>query len=127
VAKDRARPFSRKHRKYWITVTGGMIFIGLLNVAIGMCGYEPPRTPERIIPVLPPPGTPASPPTDGTIGLAEIPAPVIRAFAVAYPRHIPAPRRLIVGGETVYELRFTEARTTTRVTYQPDGTFVSAR
>ena len=126
MAKDRARPFSRKHRKYWITVTGGMLMIGLLNVAVGMCAYKPATTPERIIPVLPPPGTPG-PSTDGTIGLAEIPAPVMRAFAVAYPRHIPAPKRLVIGGATVYELSFTVAGKTTHVTYKPDGTFIAAR
>jgi hypothetical protein len=49
VAKDRARPFSRKHRKYWIPVTGGMIFIGVINVAIGWCSYSSaPETHERI-------------------------------------------------------------------------------
>jgi hypothetical protein len=41
VSKDRARPFSRKHRRYWIPVTGGMILIGVINVAIGYCTYEP--------------------------------------------------------------------------------------
>jgi hypothetical protein len=127
VAKDRARPFSRKHRKYWFTVTGGMLLIGAINVAIGMCAYEAPRTPERIIPVLPPAGTPAAPATDGTIGLAEIPAPVMRAFAVAYPRHIPTPKKLVTAGETIYELTYTERGKTTHVTYKPDGTFVSAR
>jgi hypothetical protein len=33
--KDRARPFSKKHRKYFLPVTGGMILIGVINVAIG--------------------------------------------------------------------------------------------
>jgi hypothetical protein len=127
VAKDRARPFSRKHRKYWFTVTGGMLLIGVLNVAIGMCGYEAPVTPERIIPVLPPAGTPAQPATDGTISLAEIPAAVMRAFAVAYPRHIPAPKKLVVAGETHYELTFTDGGKTTIASYKPDGTFLGAR
>lgn len=40
--KDRARPFSKKHRKYWLPVTGGMILIGALNVGIGMCSYDAP-------------------------------------------------------------------------------------
>lgn len=124
MAKDRARPFSRKHRKYWVTVTGGMLLICGLNVAVGMCGYEPAREPERITPVLPPPTAPELPP--GAIGLGEIPTPVMRAFAVAYPRHIPAPRKLAVAGETIYELTFTDAGKTTRVTYKPDGTFVRA-
>ena len=125
MAKDRARPFSRKHRKYWITVTGGMLAICALNVGIGMCAYEPAREPERITPVLP---EPAKPPP-GTIGLGEIPTPVMRAFAVAYPRHIPAPKKLEVAGETIYELTFTDAgppARTTRVIYKPDGTFVRA-
>ncbi len=127
MAKDRARPFSRKHRKYWFTVTGGMILIGVFNVAIGMCGYEPPRTPERIIPVLPPAGSPANYITNGSISLAEIPAPVMRAFAVAYPRHIPAPKKLTAAGETHYELTFTDAGKSTTVSYKPDGTFLGAR
>lgn len=122
MAKDRARPFSRKHRKYWVTVTGGMLFICGLNVAIGMCAYEPAHDVERITPVLP---APAKPP-EGTIGLGEIPTPVMRAFAVAYPRHIPAPKKLAVSGETIYELSFTDHGKTTRVTYKPDGTFVRA-
>ncbi len=37
MAKDRAAPFSRKHRKYWLPVTGGMVLIGFINVAISMC------------------------------------------------------------------------------------------
>ncbi|CAN5880914.1 hypothetical protein BH11MYX3_BH11MYX3_42390 [soil metagenome] len=127
MAKDRARPFSRKHRKYWITVTGGMLMIGLLNVAIGMCAYEAPRTPERIIPVLPPAGTPEGAPLD-TIHLAEIPAAVIRAFAIAYPRHIPSARRIAKpDGSTVYELSFTDAGKTLHVTYRPDGALLSVR
>jgi hypothetical protein len=35
VSKDRAAPFSRKHRRTWLPVTGGMILIGLINLAIG--------------------------------------------------------------------------------------------
>lgn len=42
MAKDRARPFSRKHRKYWIPITGGMILIGVANLALGFCSYDPP-------------------------------------------------------------------------------------
>jgi hypothetical protein len=49
VAKDRARPFSRKHRKYWIPVTGGMILIGIINVALGWCSFsDTPEVHERI-------------------------------------------------------------------------------
>ena len=35
MAKDRARPFSRKHRKYWLTITGGMIVIGAIDLILG--------------------------------------------------------------------------------------------
>jgi hypothetical protein len=42
VAKDRAAPFSRKHRRYWIPITGGMILIGAINVTLGYCSYDPP-------------------------------------------------------------------------------------
>jgi len=126
VAKDRARPFSRKHRKYWFTVTGGMLLICLINVGIGMCGYEPPVTPERIIPVIPA-ATPEPRPTDGSIPLREIPTPVMRAFAVAYPRHLPAPKKLVVAGETRYELTFTDAGRTTTAVYAADGAFLGAR
>lgn len=49
MAKDRARPFSRKHRKYWMPVLGGMILIGFINVGIGWCSYsQAPETHERI-------------------------------------------------------------------------------
>jgi hypothetical protein len=49
VAKDRSRPFSRKHMRYWLTVTGGMILIGAINVALGFCvAPGPERAPEPI-------------------------------------------------------------------------------
>ena len=56
MAKDRSAPFSRKHRRYWIPVTGGMILIGIINVAIGYWMWPDTsldRVPERIIPVVP--------------------------------------------------------------------------
>ena len=53
MAKDRAHPFSRKHRRYWITVTGGMILIGIINLALGYCTYEPPSEPPQRIEVIP--------------------------------------------------------------------------
>jgi hypothetical protein len=40
VAKDRAAPFSKKHRRYWIPVTGGMILIGVINLIAGMYLYS---------------------------------------------------------------------------------------
>lgn len=44
MSKDRAAPFSRKHRRYWIPITGGMILIGIINVVIGFMSYDPPPT-----------------------------------------------------------------------------------
>jgi hypothetical protein len=35
VSKDRAAPFSRKHRRYWLTVTGFMVVIGALDLFVG--------------------------------------------------------------------------------------------
>ena len=127
MSKDRARPFSRKHKKYWIPVTGGMLLIGAINVGIGFCSYEkPPPPPERIIPVLPPP-TPRPARTDGSIGLGAIPAAAMRAFAVAYPRHVPSGAKKLVAadGTTTFEISFTSPTTT--VVYREDGTFVSQR
>jgi hypothetical protein len=124
VSKDRARPFSPKHRRYWIPVTGGMLLIGVINIGIGYCSYVPPgEPPARILPVLPPP-TPAARATDGTIGLAEVPAVVMRAFAVKYPRHVATPKKL---DATTYEMSFTDGATARHVTYREDGTFVGER
>ncbi|MEZ4360169.1 MAG: hypothetical protein R3B48_08310 [Kofleriaceae bacterium] len=56
MAKDRSTPFSRKHRRYWLPVTGGMVLIGAINVSLGYCTWpDTPldRTPERIIPQIP--------------------------------------------------------------------------
>lgn len=127
MSKDRARPFSRKHRKYWIPVTGGMLLIGAMNVGIGICAYEPPPPePERIIPVLPPRTEPA-PLTDGSIGLGAIPVVVIRAFNSAYPRHAPSAAKKLIGadGSATYEISFTSPTIT--VVYREDGTFVAQR
>jgi hypothetical protein len=55
VSKDRAAPFSRKHRRYWLPVTGGMLLIGAINITLGYCSYDgPPPPTEKIVPVLPP-------------------------------------------------------------------------
>lgn len=56
MSKDRAAPFSRKHRRYWLPVTGGMLLIGAINVGIGYCAYDgPPPPTEKIELVIPPP------------------------------------------------------------------------
>ncbi len=56
MSKDRAAPFSRKHRKYWIPILGGMILIGFINLLIGFLSYkEPSPVHEKIKFDLPPP------------------------------------------------------------------------
>jgi hypothetical protein len=184
VAKDRARPFSRKHRRYWIPVTGGMILIALVNLALGYCSYSRPSdVHERIIPDVPfAPGSavvPAAPraatgcppaitariaadlpgatltactPDRVTaqrgghtielelaggdivgvaesLALPEIPAAVMRAFAVAYPRTIPsgAVQRTRRGQETTYELAFPPSAPHTVATLRADGTVIGVR
>jgi hypothetical protein len=184
VAKDRARPFSRKHRKYWIPVTGGMILIALINLALGYCSYTPPSdVHERIIPDVPaaaggavaPTPRPAAtgcPPAlvayiaadlpgatltacapdrataerDGhaielalsggeivgvaeSLGLSEIPAAVMRAFAIAYPRTIPrsAVQRTRRGEPPVYELAFPPGAPHAVATLGGDGTVIGVR
>ena len=42
MAKDRAAPFSRKHRKYWLTITGGMVLIGLIDLVLGFTFWPHP-------------------------------------------------------------------------------------
>lgn len=54
MAKDRAAPFSRKHRRTWIPITGGMILIGIINVGIGIYLYNTgPKDAPRKTPVVP--------------------------------------------------------------------------
>jgi hypothetical protein len=130
VAKDRARPFSRKHRRYWLTVTGGMLLIGALNVAIGVCVYDPgPDTVEAIQPVLPAPSAGIGPahviPEEGMLGLGEIPVPVMRAFTKAHPQHVPqGAKKLDDGTIQIFYLeeggRTSGARSS--VTFTADGT-----
>ncbi len=76
MAKDRAAPFSRKHRRYWLPVTGGMILIGIINVGLGLWLYEtrprkPPYRPpvDAGVPTAPPGGDPgaAVPATDAAV------------------------------------------------------------
>lgn len=184
MSKDRARPFSRKHRKYWIPVTGGMILIGVINVIIGYCSYtRPSDVHERIIPDVPyarGSGKVAAAPQPATgcaaaitariegelpgstivtctpdrvtvlrgerkidlevagdeihavaetLTLPEIPAAVMRAFAVAYPKTIPAGaiKRTRRGADPLYELAFPPGKDHTVATLRADGTVVDVR
>lgn len=184
MSKDRARPFSRKHRKYWIPVTGGMILIGVLNVVIGYCSYtKPSDVHERIVVDVPyarGSGSAAAP-MPAAVGCApaiaarvaadlpgstivacapdrvtvmrgahrielevagteirsiaelltppEIPAGVMRAFAVAYPKTIPsgAVKRTQRGGAPLYELAFPPGAAHQVATLRGDGSLVELR
>jgi hypothetical protein len=184
VSKDRARPFSRKHRRYWIPVTGGMVLIGFMNVVIGFCTYtRPSDVHERIIPDVPyargsgravavsPAAVGCDPAiaarieaempgatlvrcaadrvsvrrgthdielalaADQIVGVAEtltlpeIPAAVMRAFAVAYPRTIPrgAIKRTARGAAPIYELAFPPGAPHTVATLRADGSVIELR
>jgi hypothetical protein len=109
VAKDRAAPFSRKHRRYWLPVTGGMILIGIVNVALGLCSYEDPVAPQRM--EVPIPGSSAP-------DFSRIPAPVMRAFTARYPHALPTSIDVRPDGNVALGL----ARG--RAIFRNDGTFV---
>ena len=126
MSKDRARPFSRKHRRYWIPVTGGMLLIGAINLALGFCAYDPPPPSTQQLPLsLPPPTAPPRPP--GAIGLGDIPVAVMRTFAVTFPRNAPtAARKLVAADGTVtFELSFGVGSAARRATFREDGTLVA--
>ena len=118
MSKDRAAPFSRKHRRYWIPVTGGMIMIGAINVGLGVCTYERAGDPE---PIRVQPAYDAPPPPDH-IGVAKIPPDVMRAFAIKYPKTIPTGARL--DGEN-YIVLFPPGAEKQRAIFAADGTFVA--
>ena len=51
MAKDRAAPFSRKHKRYWIPIAGGMLLICILNLAVGMYLWNTrPKSYPRVTP-----------------------------------------------------------------------------
>jgi hypothetical protein len=183
VSKDRARPFSRKHRRYWIPITGGMILIGVINVLLGYCSYtRPSDVHERIRLDVPSARSAGSAPAPQaatgcapaitarvaadlpgativactpdrvtvlggehpvelevsgsdivavaeTLTLPEIPAAVMRAFAVAYPKTIPsgAVKRTRRGAESTYELAFPPGAAHTVATLRADGTVIELR
>ncbi len=119
LSKDRAAPFSKKHRRYWIPVTGGMVVIGIINILIGLHSYKPPENPERIILHLRDAGFGDA---AGTIGNALLPADVIRAFAVKYPQVLPAGAHVV---DKTFVISFPPGGPHTHATFTADGTFVS--
>ena len=120
MTKDRAAPFSRKHRRYWIPVTGGMVAIGVLNVFIGLCSYsEPSQPPEAIHLNLIQRDAALDAPW--TLSPSQLPAEVMRAFAVKYPRTLPAGAS-VSGGN--YQIDFPAGAAMKHAWFKPDGTFV---
>jgi hypothetical protein len=121
VSKDRAAPFSRKHRRYWIPVTGGMILIGGINLAIGVCSYSTPPPTQPMVLHLPSPDQ-ADAGVPGMMGPGAIPAVVMRAFAIKFPKNIPAGA---LHDGTRYIVVFRPGAVHQRATFDADGTFVS--
>lgn len=119
MAKDRAAPFSKKHRRYWIPVTGGMVLIGAVNVAIGFCTYDEPPPPQRMEVHVPGAESPR-----GALRPADLPAAVMRAFAIKYPHIIPAGANVEHGN---YVVLFPPGQGHERAVFTPDGTFVSEK
>jgi hypothetical protein len=113
VTKDRAAPFSRKHRRYWIPVTGGMIVIGLINVLLGLSSYHAPKDPARM-----------------NIGMGDpdllppsmLPAVVVRAFVARYPHTISAG---VKHDGRLWIITFPASSTHHHATFGDDGSFVS--
>jgi len=95
-----------------------MVAIGIINVLIGLHSYKPPETPARMS-VL---HDAAMYDAHGTIGNAELPAGVMRAFAVKYPHIIPAGAMVV--GET-YVIQFPAGQGHAHATFAADGSFVS--
>lgn len=118
MAKDRAAPFSKKHRRYWIPVTGGMLLIGVVNVALGMCSYHEPVQTERMEVKIP-----GHERTPGQLMRGEIPAPVMRAFAEKYPRTIPDGAQAN-GTDNSITVLFPAGAEHHHATFTQDGTFL---
>jgi hypothetical protein len=117
VAKDRAAPFSRKHRRYWIPVTGGMLLIGAINVGLGLCTYQKAGDTEPIRVQLPTDASTAA----GSMTIGQIPADVMRAFAIKYPKTIPRGADKVDGNIVVI---FPTGAPKQRATFKLDGTFL---
>jgi hypothetical protein len=115
VTKDRAAPFSRKHKRYWIPVMGGMIVIGLINVLLGLSSYHAPEDPQRIdlgVGGLDPDLIPAS----------ALPMAVVRGFVARYPHTI---ARGAKRSGTSYVISFPPGAPHHHATFTEAGAFVA--
>ena len=95
-----------------------MLLIGAVNVAIGVWTYDEPPPPQRIEVNIPG----AEPPKPGTLRPSDLPAPVMKAFAVKYPKTIPAGANFEGGNYVVF---FPPNAGHTSAVFTPDGMFVS--
>jgi hypothetical protein len=127
VAKDRAAPFSRKHRRYWIPVTGGMILIGVINVIIGLTIYHPQNERPERLPVVLPGRDAGAPDAVGTISTGKVPAVVMNAFTRRYPRIMPLTARVdsSASESDLYTIYFMLDGNRVGASYRGDGTFVT--
>jgi len=98
-----------------------MILIGGINILLGLHSYKAPETPQHYdLPALHRDGGQLD--ADDTIGNSQLPADVIRAFAVKYPRILPAGAR--VNG-AYFVISFPPGAAHAHATFSSDGTFVS--
>lgn len=97
-----------------------MVVIGIINILIGLHSYKTPETPERM--ELPGLHRDAAIDAAGTIGNAALPADVMRAFAVKYPRILPTGAR--IDGRN-FVLSFPPGAAHAHATFDTTGAFVS--
>jgi len=98
-----------------------MITIAVANVIIGFCVYNKPSDKHEQIKldlIRRDAGIDAL----NTIAPSQLPADVMRAFAVKYPRTLPTGATMIQGG---YVIEFPPGAAKHTATFKLDGTFVS--
>lgn len=98
-----------------------MIAIGLINVIVGFVVYKKPSNKHEPIMynlIKRDAGADAL----DTIAPSELPADVMRAFAVKYPQTLPVGATVIHGA---YVVQFPPGKPHATATFKPDGTFVS--
>lgn len=99
-----------------------MIVIGAINVALGLCSYEPPRDTQPIdLGLAPDAGIDAGIDAANTLAASQLPPDVMRAFAVRYPRTIPAGASYEAG---TYIIAFPAGASHRQAVFRADGTFV---
>jgi len=95
-----------------------MIVIGAINVAIGMCSYEPPHEPQPIHLDL---AMDAGMDAANSLSPSQLPAEVMRAFVARYPRTIPAGASRV---DSTYIIAFPLQAPRRHAAFLSDGTFV---